>query len=138
MTFTYDLTEADADLLLISQVRLELGDTVSGSGVRPNNVNLSDEELWSWLESESYDIQRTVGRAAMALSNMWASAPTSKSAGPYSVSYKDISNAWAKRASELGVEVGGIAGFGGLQSSSLRKVDGYSENNAGPGSEYTP
>lgn len=137
MTFTYNLAETD-DLLLISKVRLELGDTVSGSGVRPGNVNLSDEEIQNWLDEESDDIMRTVGRAALALSNMWASAAISKSAGPYSVNYGKVSEMWAKRAQSIGVEVGGVAGFGGLQSSSLRKVDGYAENNAAPGSEYTP
>ena len=137
MTFTYDLTETD-DLLLISKVRLELGDTVSGSGVRPGNVNLSDEEILSWLEDEANDVMRTVGRAALALSNMWASAAVSKSAGPYSVSYGKVSDVWAKRAHEISIEVGGVAGFGGLQSSALRKVDGYSENNSAPSSEYTP
>jgi hypothetical protein len=137
MTFTYNLTETD-DLLLISKVRLELGDTVSGSGVRPNGVNLSDEEILSWLEEEENDIQRTVGRAALALSNMWASAAVSKSAGPFSVSYGKISDAWAKRASAIQAVTGGVAGMGGLQSSTLRKVDGYSENNSSPSSEYTP
>lgn len=138
MTFTYDLTEADADLLLISKVRLELGDTVSGSGVRPINANLSDEEIQSWLDEESDDIMRTVGRAALALSNMWASAAVSETVGSHSISYGKISELWAKRAQSISVEVGGIAGFGGLQSSALRKVDGYSENNSAPSSEYTP
>ena len=138
MTFTYDLTEADTDLLLISQVRLELGDTVSGSGVRPGGVNLSDEEIQNWLNAESNDIMRTVGRAALALANMWASAAISETVGAHSVSYKNISDLWAKRAHDISVEVGGVAGFGGLQSSTLRKVDGYSENNSVSSSEYTP
>lgn len=137
MTFTYDLTEEE-ELLLISKVRLELGDTVSGSGVRPNGVNLSDEEIQNWLDAESDDIMRTVGRAALALSNMWASAALSETAGSYSVNYGNVSEMWAKRAASIGVEVGGVAGFGGLQSSALRKVDGYSENNSAPSSEYTP
>lgn len=136
MTFTYDLTET-GDLLLISKVRLELGDTVSGSGIRPGNINLTDEEILNWLAEESNDIMRTVGRAALAMANVWASAAVSKSAGPYSVSYGKVSDVWAKRAADIEEQVGGVAGAGGLQSSQLRKVDGYAVNNAASGSEYT-
>lgn len=136
MTFTYDLTET-GDLLLISKVRLELGDTVSGSGVRPGSVNLSDEEILIWLDDEGNDIIQTVGRAALALSNMWASAAVSKSAGPYSVNYGKVSDVWAKRAAEIQVTVGGVIG-GGLQASALKKTDGYSDWNGVSSSEYTP
>jgi hypothetical protein len=106
MTFTYDLTETD-DLLLISKVRLELGDTISGSGVRPVNVNFSDEEIQIWLDEESDDIQAVVGRAAQALANMWASAAVSETVGAHSVNYGKISDLWAVRASEHGLGVAG-------------------------------
>jgi len=102
MTFTYDLA-GSGDTLLISKVRLELGDTVSGSGVRPGSVNLSDEEIQIWLDEEEDDIQATVGRAAQALANMWASAAVSKSAGPYSVNYGKVSDIWALRAAGHGL-----------------------------------
>jgi hypothetical protein len=104
MTFTYNLA-GTGDTLLISKVRLELGDTVSGAGVRPGSVNLTDEEIQIWLDEEADDIQATVGRAAQALANMWASAAVSKSAGPYSVNYGKVSDIWAARAAEHGLGV---------------------------------
>lgn len=102
MSFTYDLTETDADLLLISKVRLELGDTVSGSGVRPGGLNLSDEEISSWLAEEYDDIQSVAGRAALAMANVWASAAVSETVGSHSVNYGKISDLWAKRAEGYG------------------------------------
>ena len=72
MTFTYDLASADADEVAISKVRLELGDTVSGTGVRPSNANLTDEEIAVWLEDEDDHIMRTVARACEALARMWS------------------------------------------------------------------
>lgn len=106
MSFTYDLTAADADLLLISKVRLELGDTVSGSGVRPGGLNLSDEEISSWLNEEVDNIQSVAGRAALALANVWASASVSETVGSHSINYGNISDLWAKRAEGYGFGVG--------------------------------
>lgn len=105
MSFTYDLSETDADLLLVSKVRLELGDTVSGSGVRPGSLNLSDEEILSWLAEEDDDIQSVAGRAAQALANMWASAAVSETVGSHSINYGKISDLWAKRAEGYGFGV---------------------------------
>ena len=102
MTFTYDLSETDADLLLVSKVRLELGDTVSGSGIRPGGLNLSDEEILHWLSEEDDDIDSVAGRAALALANMWASAAVSETVGSHSVNYGKISDLWAKRADGYG------------------------------------
>ena len=101
MTFTYDLTETD-DLLLVSKVRLELGDTVSGSGIRPGGLNLSDEEILHWLDEEDDDVSSVAGRAALALANMWASAAVSETVGSHSVNYGKISDLWAKRAEGYG------------------------------------
>jgi hypothetical protein len=106
MAFTYNLT-GTGNALLISKVRLELGDNVYGSGVRPASVNFTDEEISAWLTEEADDIQAVVGRAAQALANMWASAAVSKSAGPYSVNYGKISDIWAARAAEHGLGVAG-------------------------------
>ena len=101
MTFTYDLTEID-DLLLVSKVRLELGDTVEDSGIRPGGLNISDEEILLWLAEEDDDIQSVAGRAAQALANVWASAAVSETVGAHSVSYGKISDLWAKRAEGYG------------------------------------
>jgi hypothetical protein len=101
MTFTYNLGSSDTDTLLISKVRLELGDIAVGSGVRPNSANISDEEILTWLAEEGNDVMQTVGHAAQSLANIWASAAISIGLGPFSTSFGKISDAWAKRASEI-------------------------------------
>jgi hypothetical protein len=135
MTFTYNLSSTNADILLISKVRLELGDTAVGAGVRPNNANIADEEILSWLSEEDDDVIRTVGRAAFSLANIWASAAMSVSVGPYSESYGKVSDVWSKRFEDIQKQVGAVLG-GGLQSSQLGRKDGYSQNNSMTGSEY--
>jgi hypothetical protein len=72
MTFTYDLASSDATLLLISKVRLEIGDTIVGLGVRPNGSNLTDEEISLWLTEESDVVLLAAARACDALARAWA------------------------------------------------------------------
>jgi hypothetical protein len=137
MSFNYDLASADPAIVLISEVRLELGDTEAGQGVKPNQSNLSDEEIQRWLTAENSDVMRATGRAVLALANWWATFVKSITTGPYKEDYGNISDAWAKRAAFIMDNFPGIGGSGGLQSSSLRKVDGYSENNSSSESEYS-
>ncbi len=72
MSFTYDLANVDTTLLLISKVRLEIGDTVEGAGVRPDGRNLSDAEISFWLTEESEVYLLAAARACDAMSRAWA------------------------------------------------------------------
>lgn len=99
MTFTYDLAAEDPDVLNIARVRLELGDTIEGVGVRPDGSNLTDEELALWLEDESDDINKTVGRACTALAKMWTTV-ANLTVGPRSEQLGQIAKGWADRAGE--------------------------------------
>lgn len=100
MTFTYNLASADAEILRISKVRLELGDTVANTGVRPDGTNLQDEEIKVWLGEESNDIQAAAARAARALASMWTTV-ANITVGPRSEQLGQIADGWAKRADEL-------------------------------------
>jgi hypothetical protein len=105
MTFTYNLASADATLLAISKVRLELGDTVLNAGVRPDGSNLLDEEIRVWLTEESDDVSQTVARAASALANAWTNV-ASITVGPRREELGAIAKAWADRAKESGPAAG--------------------------------
>lgn len=105
MTFTYDLANADAAKVLISKVRLELGDTVANAGVRPDGSNLTDEEIRIWLTDEANDISQTVARAAAALANVWTTV-ANITVGPRREDLGSIAKAWADRAKEAGLSAG--------------------------------
>ena len=100
MTFTYNLSSVDANLLNVSRVRLELGDTELGAGVRPDGSNLQDEEILIWLEEEDNDIQQAVGRACAALANAWTTVG-SITVGPRREELSQIAKGWADRAQAI-------------------------------------
>jgi len=99
MTFTYDLSEDDVNLLNISRVRLELGDTTANAGVRPNGSNLTDEEILLWLDEQDNDIMQTVARACAALANMWTNV-ANITVGPRREELGQIAKGWADRAAQ--------------------------------------
>ena len=124
MTFTYDLASADETVAALSQVRLELGDTTAGQGVRASSANLADEELAVMLEREGGDVMRTVAAACEMLSRDW-SRVASTTIGPRSQQFGTIADQYAKRAAALREQFGG----GGI-SFSITPVrsDGYAQN----------
>ena len=99
MTFTYDLAAVDENLLNISKVRLELGDTTENAGVRPDGSNLADEEILLWLDEESDVVNRTVARACLALSKMWTTV-ANITVGPRREELGQIAQGWADRAKQ--------------------------------------
>ena len=109
MTFTYDLSEDDENLLNISRVRLELGDTQQDAGVRPSGSNLTDEEILFWLEEEDNDIMRVVARAAQALALAWTTV-TNITVGPRREELGQVAEGWAKRAGLAGSAAGIVYG----------------------------
>jgi len=99
MTFTYNLASLDENLLNISRVRLELGDTAASAGVRPDGSNLTDEEILLWLNEQAGDIMQTVARACAALSNMWTNV-ANITVGPRREELGQIAKGWADRATQ--------------------------------------
>jgi hypothetical protein len=106
MTFTYDLTNPDETKALISEVRLEIGDTQLNAGVKPDGTNFSDEEIELWLGKVDNDVNLTVAKACSALSRLWTVVANS-TVGPRKEELGKVADAWAARASELesGVDV---------------------------------
>ncbi len=117
MTFTYALSTD------IGKARFELGDSTSGSGVRADGNNFSDEEIQMLIDREG-SVKAAVAAACEMLSRDWAKV-ASTSVGPRSEQLGKVSAEWAARAVELRNSIGGnFAVF----SVGLKRVDGYSEN----------
>ena len=121
MTFTYNLA-----LDHISQVRLEIGDTVRDAGVRPGGDNLQDEEIAAWLSEEDDHVMHTVIRCCLALARMWSNR-VNISSGPYRQEYGQIAKNWDDMAKSMTEQYGAPVGSGYAFSVSQTRVDGYSE-----------
>ena len=115
MSFSYDVATT------VGKVRMWLGDTVSGSGPKPDGTNLSDEEIAALLEQENNHIGRTVAACCEMLANAWASVATIR-IGPRSEDFGAVSEGWARRARQLRAQYGGAAM---VFSTSLNRNDGY-------------
>jgi hypothetical protein len=98
--FNYDLASTNANILLISQVRFELGDTEKGAGVLPTGGNFQDEEILLKLGENSNDIAQTVGALAGVLSRHWATV-SDVQVGPRRESLSQVAAAWARRAEAI-------------------------------------
>lgn len=72
MAFSYDLASTDPTVLLISRLRLEIGDKVQGEGVFPDGSNFSDSELTLLLSEQGRDIERSAASACKILANTWS------------------------------------------------------------------
>jgi hypothetical protein len=127
MTFTYDLASADIPTQRIAQVRLELGDTSDGSGVRVSGASLTDEEIAVWLAAEDNHILRTVARACEMLARDWSRAATI-ALGPRKEELSDIAEAWAARAKELRDQYGSTSGGGSDLNAGVIGLD-FAEHN---------
>ena len=121
MTFTYDLASADADTLAVSKIRLEIGDTVSGTGVLPSGTNLTDEELLVWYERENSDVMRAAAAACEALARTWRRA-ADVGIGPRKESLSQVAAGYAADAKRLREQYGGgTSAF----SAGWARQDGY-------------
>jgi hypothetical protein len=121
MAITYDITQTGGTIASISQVRLELGDTVDGSGVKPDGTNFTDVEITYFYATEGNSVRGAAARAAEALARAWARMADTK-AGPLQKNYSQVSKQWSSFAAELRDQIGGgYAVFGGK----LARGDGY-------------
>lgn len=112
MAFTYDVSTA------LGQLRLEIGDTVSGAGPRPDGSNYSDAELNVVLApiitaGGSYGL--AVSRVLRRLANEWAHM-ANISIGEYSAQYASVADSYRKQAAawEAGTDTTGAAVTGGI------------------------
>jgi hypothetical protein len=93
------------------KVRFFVGDTVSGSGSRPNGVNLTDEEIEALLDL-SGSWQGAAALACRALSAAWVNEANSIKIGTYSATYTDRAKMYSAKAEEL--EGGMVSSMAGL------------------------
>lgn len=94
MSFTYDLAEN------VGKLRLALGDTTSGSGVKPDGANFSDEELEYILEQEGDSVDMATARACEMLATHWANQ-ADLTVGPRSEKLGQIAARYAEQAKGL-------------------------------------
>lgn len=126
MTFTYDLSTD------IGACRLELGDTVSGSGVKPDGTNLTDEEVQALLTREG-SVMRACAAACELLSRHWARV-ANISVGSRREDFGAVSEQWAQQAKTLREQYGGASGSVTAFSVGVKRNDGYA---TAAGTEYT-
>ncbi len=133
MSFTYSLTTD------IGKLRLALGDTTDGSGVRPDGSNLEDEELDVFLALEGDDVDLATARACEVLATQWAHV-ADLTVGPRRESLSQIAARYQERAKALRAGAGSmVAGY--ISMGFAETGDGLGGATAGSGSapaEETP
>jgi hypothetical protein len=131
VAFTYDLTSIDPLELEISQLRLELGDTVEGKGVRATGGNITDAELTYLMDQygvlgDDGRVLKGIAAACAMLARDW-SRVASTTVGSRSSQYGAIAQQWADRAREAAAAAGLPAG-GFAFSVAPHRADGYAAN----------
>lgn len=116
MTFSYSLAND------IGMVRFELGDTTSGSGVRADGSNLSDEEIQLLLTREGSVFGAAAGACEM-LARDWAKV-SNISIGSRSEGLSKVSAEWSARAVELRNSIGGNFAVFAIGA---KREDGFSD-----------
>lgn len=99
--FSYDLTT------LVGQVRIELGDTTSGSGPKPDGGNFTDTEVEHFLTLAGSDVTLAVAQACSVLATMWSNV-ADLTVGPRSEKLSQIADRYAARAVALGGGAGAL------------------------------
>jgi transcription initiation factor IIE alpha subunit len=121
MTFTYVGTlTTDLD-----KIRFKIQDTVSGSGVKPNNGNFTDEEIAGLLAIEGNNINRTVAALYEALAVAWAKFIDTKM-GSRDEKLSQVAANYLKLATKWRDDYG--YGSSILVTGFATRVDGYSDD----------
>lgn len=132
MTVTYDLASANSTVLLISRLRLEIGDTTLNQGVKPDETNFADAELQIFLTRAGNDIEHAAALACDVLANTWARladieiGPRRENLSQVAKRYEARSKAYRDR---LGISSAAFSG-------GMVRADGYEEYDTDQ--EYTP
>lgn len=126
MSFTYNLAST-GDSLLISKVRMEIGDTVEDNGVLPTGDNLSDAEILLKLGEYDNDVMQAAGALCALLARRWATV-SDITVGPRRESLSQVSQRWAQMANEMNPSYSSF-------SIGVQRSDGYSDE-ADDASEY--
>lgn len=87
MSFNYDLSSSDSNIVLVSKIRLRVGDTIENRGPRPgllSTTNFSDEEILSFYADEGSNRQRAAAGILEALASEWGKRAGFRKTGPES------------------------------------------------------
>lgn len=122
MNFTYDLSSTGDDLL-VSKVRLTIGDTTEGVGVKPDGNNFDDAEIQVALDDAGDDVNLAASFICQWLANSYALIADLR-VGPRQEKLSDISKAYKDRAADLAGGATSRAAF----SIGIIKRDGYSDD----------
>lgn len=122
MAFTYN---ADVSTTR-DKVRLYSGDTVDGTGPRPDQRNFTDAEMDFFLSENGSGVPATVSTVFETLASEWSSYTVSERQGEVSVDTKGIAaeyNALAKKWKKIAL---GTLGYSSVASSTQpERIDGY-------------
>lgn len=129
MAFSYDLTTD------VGKLRLEIGDTTTGVGVRPDGTNFTDAELGYFLGQEGAVVGRAAARACEVLARSFAGL-VDLSVGPRKESLSQAAKAYAERAVELRRQFGGSAG-GAYSAGFVRPGSSHTSDGVPTGNEYS-
>jgi len=112
MTFTYDASQLQTSMLM--RMRMELDDTESGRGVKPNGGNLQDEELEAIIAEAGGDFYTAMAKTCRLLATQWARY-ADVSAGKTSERASQVSIRYQQRAAEYEAQAatGGASAFSG-------------------------
>jgi hypothetical protein len=121
MSFSYNLS-ASGTALAVARIRLDIGDVTSGSGVRVEGGNFSDEELLDFYGREGDSQAAASARACETLAREWARV-ASISAGPLREDYSKVSASYRALAQDFREQAGGGAALTG--AGTFRRADGY-------------
>ena len=110
MAFTYDVSTS------LGQLRLAIGDTVSGTGPRPAGANYTDAELNVFLApviAAGYTYGRAVSQVLRLLATEWTNQ-ANISIGEYSAQYGQIAANYRAAAADLAIDSTGAGVTGGI------------------------
>lgn len=92
------------------KVRFFIGDTVSGTGVKPSNANFTDEEL-DGLLTLGGSWQAATALACRALASAWMNQANSLTIGPYKTTYSDRAKMYTEKAEQFEASASSMSGL---------------------------
>ncbi len=81
MAFTFDLA-ATGDDLIVSKIRLFIGDNVENSGILPDGANFQDDEILAFYSDEGLHQRRAAAAALEAAAARWSAHAGRYKLGP--------------------------------------------------------
>lgn len=113
--FTYDINSTDPTLLIISKIRLDIGDTVEGNGVvPPKKTNYTDDEIWYYYsdtEKANSDFDEAVALIFDNLAVRWSGLEKDVTVREYDIDTKGIAENYRKMAKDKRQSIGATLGI---------------------------